>query len=218
MMSETEQAMHRKAEEEVILKILHEMGHKKGYHKLNKGGRFIPIPSKDQKVQTLETDQQQSSEIDFNSKTGSHIIQAVTNIQPKTYCKIPPSWIDTGPRPKDVTSLILNILIYKFMHHLSLDCKLIMKRDGKSILILIRADEKDLKRVAEYEKYLFQLSVGSTDASSLEPCDEMLVPYRLLRKGNAKINVYEKRLKQLWIILDGESLDLSEMQKFASRI
>ena len=62
-------------------------------------------------------------------------------------------WIDNGGEPKDLTSLMLNILVYKLGVGLSLDSKLVMSGDGKFIFVCIRGDIKDLKRVAEEEEF-----------------------------------------------------------------
>jgi len=71
----------------------------------------------------------------------------------------------------DLTSLILNVMMYKLATALSLDAKLVMAQNGKHIFITIRSDLKDLKQVAEDEGFNVQLAIGITDLASLEPCN-----------------------------------------------
>jgi len=77
-----------------------------------------------------------------------------------------------------LTSLILNILMYKFSVKLSLDTKLMISDNGKFIYLIIRSDVKDLKTIAEESGYNLQLAIGATDLLSLEPVDKNSIPYR----------------------------------------
>ena len=62
-------------------------------------------------------------------------------------------WVDNGPHPKDVTSLIINIMVYRLTQGMSLDVQLCMAPSGKFIYLTMKADEIDLCRIAEEEQY-----------------------------------------------------------------
>ena len=62
-------------------------------------------------------------------------------------------WYDNGAEPKDLTTLSMNILLYKLNHCLSLDTKLVMSSTGNHIFIMIKADDSDIERFAEESHY-----------------------------------------------------------------
>lgn len=132
---------------EVVKEILEEMaiaeddGDKKV--KKYKGGRFerIVVPEEDNKLEPKK-----EKEVDLT-----------------------PQWIDHGPIPKDVTTLIFNIFLHKINVGLSLESRTLMSVSGDNIYIVVRADEGDLKKTAETSKYTMQLAIGLTDLTSLEP-------------------------------------------------
>ena len=49
-------------------------------------------------------------------------------------------WLDTGNEPKDITTLCLNIIVYKLSHCLSMDCKIVMSATGEDLYIVMKAD------------------------------------------------------------------------------
>ena len=53
-----------------------------------------------------------------------------------------------------------------------------MSANGKLIYMFVKADESDLKRVAESTQYNLQLAIGVTDLTSMEPCDQNQYPLR----------------------------------------
>ena len=141
----------RKAEEEVLASVLEEIGDD-GWVPLYKGGRF---------------EKREAPKLDLEEiKTAEGLRDAQT------------TWFDVGGPPRDFTGLLINVLMYKLAVILSLDARLVVS--GKELYIMIRADIKDLKRVAEDAKFNCQFAVGITDLSSLEPCDKKLRPLRKL--------------------------------------
>ena len=89
-----------------------------------------------------------------------------------------PKWIDHGQKPRDLTTLVLNIFLRKLNVDLSLEAEQLLSLDGNSIYYLLKADLKDLKKIAEESQYSMQLAIGFTDLLSLEPCDKYLRPLR----------------------------------------
>lgn len=87
-------------------------------------------------------------------------------------------WIDHGSKPRDLTTLVMNIFLRKLNVGLSLETAQLFSLDGNSIYIVVKADQLDLKKMAEESEYSMQLAIGLTDLSSLEPCDEFLRPLR----------------------------------------
>ena len=51
-----------------------------------------------------------------------------------------------------------------------------MSRSGKHIYLCVKGEEKDIKRLAQQQKYSLKLEVGFSDWPSLEPCDTLLRP------------------------------------------
>ena len=45
--------------------------------------------------------------------------------------------------------MIMNMMIHRLTNEVSLDCRFVMSSNGKNIYLVVKADEKDLARVAE---------------------------------------------------------------------
>jgi hypothetical protein len=82
---------------------------------------------------------------------------------------INPNWFDRGPEPKDLTTLVINIFLYRINVGLSLESQTVMSINGDYIYIVVKADDQDLRRIAEENNYTMQLTIGLTDLTSLEP-------------------------------------------------
>ena len=98
-------------------------------------------------------------------------------------------WVDHGPKPRDLTTLVLNIFLRKLNVGLSLETSQILSLDGQSIYVVVKADLTDLKKIAEESEYTMQLAIGLTDLTSLEPCDKYLRPLRKWYNGQGKIQL-----------------------------
>jgi hypothetical protein len=88
------------------------------------------------------------------------------------------NWDDNGPEPKDLTSLIINILMYRLSNQVSLDTQLVMSANGSFIYIVVKADEGDICKVADQNSFNAQFNIGVTDLASLDACDKNYIPYR----------------------------------------
>ena len=72
-------------------------------------------------------------------------------------------------------------------------------RGGEFIYILVAADEYIIANEAERSAYEIQLELGASDLESLQPCDQHLRPYRILRKqSNQEIEDLEAELKEFY--------------------
>lgn len=180
--TEIEKKINRKAEEDVFAEILKEMTDDSGKVPVDGGGRFIKKPKEE--VPDL-------------------ILDGETRYTKEEMFKTQEKWRDTGPKPKDLISLIFNILTYRMGVSLSLDTKLVMSSDGDHIFMVVRGDVKDLKRVAEEDGFNVQLAVGITDLPSLEPCDPNLVPLRACESEIKEVNELEKNLKEYFELIEG---------------
>ena len=58
-------------------------------------------------------------------------------------------WVDRGGEPKDVLTLIMNMMIYRFTHNGALCCQYVMSTNGKFIYLVSKADNKSLMKAAE---------------------------------------------------------------------
>ena len=127
---EQERKRNRAAEEKVFRDILEEMQDEKGKIRKFKGGRWGKIEGKKplKITKNLEMDEDEYEE----SQT---------------------LWHDYGGAPRDLTTLMINILMYKFSVKLSLDTKLMMSVNGKFLYLVLRSDIKDLKSIAEESGY-----------------------------------------------------------------
>ena len=83
-------------------------------------------------------------------------------------------FIDTNNYKADYQSFILNCIIYKLSKVLGFDTVLLLSNNGKHLFLLVRSDEKDLKRLAQQQDFRLKLEIGHSDMISLEPCDELL--------------------------------------------
>lgn len=171
------------AHQEVLREILEQMCDQDRKIKKYKGGRFVKI--EDEK----EGDKDKKKEEEFD---------------------ISPKWIDNGPYPKDLSTLVYNIFLYRINVGLSLESRTVMSVDGSHIYIVIRADELDLKRVAEESKYTMQLAIGLTDLTSLEPCDYLYKPFRKCENKPDDILQTEKTLEEYFAIVEGNVKDTLE--------
>jgi hypothetical protein len=137
----------QRAHEEVLREIISGMENEHGKVKINKGGRF--------------------KRIDKQSTTDSK--QKLDEEETKEEIDITPNWFDHGPEPKDLITLVLNIFLYRINVGLSLESLTVMSINGDYIYIVVKADEQDLRRIAEESNYTMQLAIGLTDLTSLEP-------------------------------------------------
>ena len=62
-------------------------------------------------------------------------------------------WTDTGGEPRDVLTLIMNMLVYRFTQNGALSCQLVLSKNGKFIYLVLKADNRSLANVAEEERY-----------------------------------------------------------------
>jgi hypothetical protein len=180
----------QRAHEEVLREILKDMEDENGKIKTYKGGRYERI-NKDRTKDGEEKKDGMESEDELD---------------------ISPKWIDHGPKPKDLATLVLNVFLHKINVGLSLESKTIMSLNGNYIYIVIRADEQDLRNIAEESRYTMQLDIGLTDLTSLEPCDMF---YRPLRKCNThikEIEDLEEELKEYFAIVEGNVKELLKDQ------
>lgn len=77
--------------------------------------------------------------------------------------------------------LILNLINFKLSIEMGLATKMMMSMSGKEIFILVRGDELVLKSFAEKLQYLMEVSIGSSDLISLQPCDRRMIPFRYIQ-------------------------------------
>jgi len=122
-------------------------------------------------------------------------------------------WYDTGARPRDCMSLFFNILAHRLSTVVSLDYRFIMSSNGKNIYLVIKADEKDLAKVAEQEKYNMQMAIGVTDLKSLEPCAKDLTPFRFSKCESANKDSIEKlhsELEEYFEVVEGNHESISD--------
>ena len=57
-------------------------------------------------------------------------------------------YVDTGNYKADFASFMMNTMIFKLTRVLGFDTVLLMSKDGKNLYLLVRAEEKDLKKLA----------------------------------------------------------------------
>ena len=114
-------------------------------------------------------------------------------------------YIYIGGEVLDFRGLIMNIIYTKLTHSLGLDTKFIMSLSGNTIYLLIRASDQIIKKFAEKFNFSTEYEVGSTDLSSLEPCDNFLRKYRTI-KGPPHIKSLEEYLDPLFLHIDKQSI------------
>lgn len=153
MANDIQKTRMHSAHQEVVREMLDKLADEDGNIKKYKGGRFEKIPEEEEKDELVKP---KKKEFDIS-----------------------PKWIDHGAEPRDLTTLVFNIFLHKINVGLSLESRTVMSVDGNHIYVVIRADDGDLKNIAEETNYTMQLAIGLTDLSSLEPCDQY---YRPLRK------------------------------------
>ena len=166
------------AHQEVLREILEEMKDEDDKIKKFKGGRFEKIEPEEDKEEKIDKKKPDEKSLD-------------------------PQWIDHGPAPRDLTTLIFNIFLHKINMGLSLESRTIMSANGNHIFVVIRADEGDLKQTAEKTNYTMQLALGLTDLSSLEPCDPFLKPFRKCENKPKEILDLEKDLEEYFSVVEG---------------
>ena len=151
--------------------------------KLNKykGGRFVKIEPEEEKEEIVDKNKKKKED----EKT------------------LDPTWLDNGPYPRDLTTLVFNVFLHKINVGLSLESRTIMSANGNHIFVVIRADEGDLKQTAEKNNYTMQLAIGLTDLSSLEPCDPFYKPFRKCENKPKEILDLEKDLEEYFSVVEG---------------
>lgn len=160
--SEVELQRHRKAELLAMFGLLKEMADSEGKVPKYKGGRFEKL----------------EKEVEVKVE-GEGLQKRLTDKLLKPTSKeeiLAPTYRDTGSKPRDLTTLIINVLTQKFAHEQSLDTRLLMSANGSQIYMAVKADQKDLERTAEETQYSMQLAIGITDLTSMEPCQGRYYP------------------------------------------
>jgi hypothetical protein len=180
----------QRAHEEVLREILKDMEDENGKIKTYKGGRYERIEK-----ESTKDDKEKEEEVESEDEL-----------------EISPKWIDHGPKPRDLTTLVLNIFLHKINVGLSLESQTIMSLNGKYIYIVVRADEQDLKNIAEESHYTMQLAIGLTDLTSLEPCDMFYRPLRKCNTNIKEIEDLEDELKEYFAIVEGNVKELLKDQ------
>ena len=82
---------------------------------------------------------------------------------------------------------------------LGFDSVLLLSKTGKYIFLLIRSDDKDLKKLAQQQEYKLWLEIGSSDATSLEPCDSLLWPLSKIKPPDDiadQVKILEDKVSQ----------------------
>lgn len=59
-----------------------------------------------------------------------------------------------------------------------------------------------LKQIAESLKYHMEVSIGSSDLISLQPCDKRLIPFRYIQHSRENIHKLEQDLKEYFAIVE----------------
>ncbi len=90
---------------------------------------------------------------------------------------------------------MMNVVQRKLNAGLGLHTKSMLSNDGKTIFLLIAADEEDIMIGAEKFEQNVQLELGWCDIYSMQPCDERFYPLMQLSKPNNEINDLEEELK-----------------------
>ena len=80
----------------------------------------------------------------------------------------------------DFLTLLRSVAMVKLTQHLCLNARQVLSSNGQSIYVVLYGDEEDYLAEAERTEFNAQLNVASTDGTSLEPCDRLLRPLRLL--------------------------------------
>lgn len=79
-----------------------------------------------------------------------------------------------------------------------------MSTSGESLYLLVRAEEKDLKKLCQQQDFHLKLEIGFSDMISLEPCDNLLRPLNKIKPPTGviadTIDKEEKNVKK-WIDL-----------------
>ena len=108
-------------------------------------------------------------------------------------------WNNISTQPKDILTLVRNIVMYKLNKVLHIQTVNILSDNGEFIYVLLHVDDETLKDEAERIEFPLQFEIGSTDLISLEPCDENFRPFRFIKKGKSKeIKDIEEELKKLF--------------------
>jgi hypothetical protein len=84
---------------------------------------------------------------------------------------------------------------------------MMMSLSGQEIYMLVRGEDIVLKKFAE--KYLMELSVGSSDLISLQPCDWRLIPFRYIKHDRENIHRLEEQLSDYFTIVENQLKDIS---------
>ncbi len=113
-------------------------------------------------------------------------------------------WVREGDdfKPKDVSTLLRNILIHKLISVFNFKVLQILSKSGENIYILIYADDNCLKKEADRVCFNLEIEIGAIDLLSLEPIDSNLRPLRFLsRHKKDHIKQKEKELEPLYDLL-----------------
>ena len=114
-----------------------------------------------------------------------------------------PKWIDKGGNPWDLTTLVINIFMYKLNVGLSLETSQVLSLNGEFIYVVVKADLMDLKKIAEERGYIMQFDIGITDLISLEPWDKFLRPLRKCESWRIEIEELQESLHDYYAIIEG---------------
>jgi hypothetical protein len=91
-------------------------------------------------------------------------------------------WRSSELSAGDFLSLVRNVIMTSLTIHMGLTAKTVFSAQGRYIYILIDAEDDILENEAELTRYNLQLEMGATDLESLEPCDNNLRCYKILKK------------------------------------
>lgn len=143
-LNEVQKLRFQEAHEETVLEILDELADEDGKVKMFKGGRFERIISFEEEKET-KTKEMHRKRMQKRKIEKEHGKSAAKFLDEEEEVNIDPDWIDHGPKPRDVTTLILNILQYKLNVDLCLETSMVLSLDGNYIFLVVKADINDMK-------------------------------------------------------------------------
>jgi hypothetical protein len=88
-------------------------------------------------------------------------------------------WENRQGRPKDLLTLMRNMLLYKLTLRANLFVRQFLLRDEKSIILVVDSSEETLEKYAQSNGVLMEVDMGAIDLFSFEPVDSYNRPLRL---------------------------------------
>ena len=120
------------------------MADEDGMVKTYRGGRFERIETV-QEENTRKKKQAQQHKMIEKAMKKENGERAAEYFDEEDCNLLQPKWIDHGSKPRDLTTLVMNIFNYKLNVGLSLETSQISSIDGEFIYIVVNADLMDLK-------------------------------------------------------------------------